>query len=142
MKKRNGFTLIELLAVIVVLAIILVIAVPKVLETIDNAKMGAVQSSAKLIASQAETQYLVNQTTGKDNPATVTCGELVSVTTADFDTSSTSNCNVTINTSTGAATVTVLVGKAGGKFAGYKCFNTTKDTATCCKTTGTNCPTS
>ena len=141
MKKRNGFTLIELLAVIVVLAIILVIAVPKVLETIDNAKEGAAISSAKLIASQAETQYLVNQTTGKSNPGTIACSDVVRVTTADFDISSNTNCNVQID-SAGKANVTVLVGKSGGKFAGYKCFNTTKDSATCCKTTGTSCPTS
>ena len=38
--KKNGFTLIELLAVIVILAIILVIAVPKISDTINNAKKG------------------------------------------------------------------------------------------------------
>ena len=36
--KKNGFTLVELLAVIVILAIILVIAVPKITDTIDNAR--------------------------------------------------------------------------------------------------------
>ena len=130
MKKRNGFTLIELLAVIVVLAIILVIAVPKVLETIDNARLGAIQSSAKLIASQAETQYLVNQTTGKANPGTITCAELVSV-TSDFNLGSgTTGCTIEIS-SAGVATVKNLTG--ANKFAGYSCSSATKDAATCIK---------
>ncbi len=131
MKKRNGFTLIELLAVIVVLAIILVIAVPKVLETIDNAKEGAAISSAKLIASQAETQYLVNQTTGKTNPGTIACADVVSVTDDwDFGTGST-GCTIAID-SNGKATVTNLKGKTGKKFAGYTCGGT-KDNASCTK---------
>ena len=127
MKKRNGFTLIELLAVIVVLAIILVIAVPKVLETINNAKLGAVQSSAKLIASQAETQYLVNQTTGKANPETITCAELVGA-SEDFDLTA-AGCTVSINTTTGVATVSKLTG--AGRFTGYSCSSATKSAATC-----------
>ena len=52
--KKNGFTLVELLAVIVILAIILVIAVPKISDTINNAKKGSMASSVKMIAAAAE----------------------------------------------------------------------------------------
>ena len=54
--KKKGFTLVELLAVIVILAIILVIAVPKVMSIIEDAKMGTLESTAKMIASQVEKQ--------------------------------------------------------------------------------------
>ena len=56
--KKNGFTLVELLAVIVILAIILVIAVPKISDTIDNAKRGSMASSVKMIAAAAERENL------------------------------------------------------------------------------------
>ena len=71
MKKRNGFTLVELLAVIVILAIILVIAVPSIMNTIDDAKKGSFESSAKLIAANAETYWLTQQTLGKELPTSV-----------------------------------------------------------------------
>ena len=60
--KKNGFTLVELLAVIVILAIILVIAVPKITDTIDNARRGSYESSIKMVAAQAETQKTVADT--------------------------------------------------------------------------------
>lgn len=65
MKKRNGFTLVELLAVIVILAIILVIAVPSIMNTINDSRKAALESSAKMIASAAETQKLVKETLGQ-----------------------------------------------------------------------------
>ncbi len=43
--KRKGFTLIELLAVIVILAIIALIATPMIMDVIDKARKGAVESS-------------------------------------------------------------------------------------------------
>ena len=46
MRSKKGFTLIELLAIIVILAIIAVITIPIVLNVIENAKKGAVQTSA------------------------------------------------------------------------------------------------
>ena len=54
MKNTKGFTLIELLAVIVILAIIALIATPMVLNTINDAKKGAVQSSAYSVISAVE----------------------------------------------------------------------------------------
>ena len=44
MKKKNGFTLIELLASLVILAFILVIAVPRIVNVIDNSKLGTITS--------------------------------------------------------------------------------------------------
>lgn len=49
MRKKDGFTLVELLAVIV----ILVIAVPKIANVIENSKLGAITSSAKVILDAA-----------------------------------------------------------------------------------------
>ena len=60
MKSNKGFTLIELLAVIVVLAIIALIATPMVLNIIDEAKEGAVQSSAYSVISAVENQIAIN----------------------------------------------------------------------------------
>lgn len=42
MKKKKGFTLIELLATLVILAFILVIAVPRIVNVIDNSKLGTI----------------------------------------------------------------------------------------------------
>ena len=44
--KKKGFTLVELLAVIVILAIIALIATPIILNVIETAKKGAIESSA------------------------------------------------------------------------------------------------
>ena len=56
MKNTKGFTLIELLAVIVILAVIALIATPMVLDTINDAKKGAVQSSAYSVISAVENE--------------------------------------------------------------------------------------
>ena len=73
-QKKNGFTLVELLAVIVILAVILVIAVPSIMSTITESRNGALASSAKLIASSAETAYISNQTLGIEK--TLTCQDV------------------------------------------------------------------
>ena len=53
---KKGFTLIELLAVIVVLAVIALIATPMVLNTIEEARKGAAQSSAYTYVNEVETK--------------------------------------------------------------------------------------
>ena len=149
MKKRNGFTLVELLAVIVILAIILVIAVPQILKTIDAARLGAFRSTAKLVISQAERQYMVDQAlnaqssagTGTGSATTYigvaastsadTCGNLTELSANDYN-----NCKVTV-TKEGVATLN-LEGK--GKFNGYNCSGATKgnvDTDSVCSKTVT-----
>ena len=133
MKKKNGFTLVELLAVIIILAIILVIAVPQIMNTIKDARKGSFESSAKLIASNAETYWLTKQTLGETLPTTAKCTDLASLSATDYDTTE-GKCVVSIS-DTGVATVT-LEGKAGGKFAGCKVTGATKDAATA---TGGNC---
>lgn len=60
MKSNKGFTLIELLAVIVILAIIALIATPMVLNTIEDARKGAAQSSALTYVSEVEKQIAIN----------------------------------------------------------------------------------
>ena len=127
--KFRGFTLVELLAVIVILAIILVIAVPQIMKTIESARLGSFKSTAKLLLSQAEKQYLVDQTlnvNGEENEDTTyqgtgngdtECGKLAKL-GSDY-----SACKITVNKSTGVATLVTLTGT--GKFANYSCTNTT-----------------
>ena len=128
MKKKNGFTLVELLAVIVILAIILVIAVPQIMNTIKDARKGSFESSAKLIASNAETYWLTKQTLGETLPTTADCADLASL-SADYGT-----CTVTIDNA-GKAKVS-LAGAEGGKFKGCTVTDATKDAASA---TGGNC---
>lgn len=121
MKKRNGFTLVELLAVIVILAIILVIAVPQIMNTINSARLGAFRSTAKLILTAAEKEYLVQQTLGDTsfNGATVECSDVVEL-SADYDTTTTGKkCTVSFDASGNAKVV--LYGSDSGKFKGYDC---------------------
>ena len=120
MKNKKGFTLVELLAVIVVLAIILVIAVPRILETIKQSKIGAIQSSTKLIAKTAEQKQLENESIGNTN--TISCTGVAEYNTEDYG-----SCNITFNNN--IATVT-LKGKTGGRFEGLTCTGT-KDNVTC-----------
>ena len=80
--KKKGFTLVELLAVIVILAIILVIAVPKVMSIIEDAKMGTLESTAKMIASQAEKQKVQNTVLG--NNETITCKNITNINDIDY----------------------------------------------------------
>ena len=49
MNKRNGFTLIELLSVIVVLVIILAIAIPTISNLVNNSRISAFRSNAKMV---------------------------------------------------------------------------------------------
>ena len=70
--NKKGFTLIELLAVIVVLAIIALIATPMVLNTIEDARRGAAQSSALAYISAVETKIAVNMLTDTTYPSTTT----------------------------------------------------------------------
>ena len=118
MNKKNGFTLVELLAVIVILAVILVIAVPSIMSTITESRKGALASSAKLIASSAETAYISNQTLGIEK--TIECRDISNYTDEDYE-----SCTITFD-SNGKAKVTI-VGK--GKFEGMGVFLGTKDNA-------------
>ena len=81
-KNKKAFTLVELLAVIVILAIILVIAVPQIMDTIKESRKGALASSAKLIASSAETAYISNQTLGIEK--NIECKDISNYTDEDY----------------------------------------------------------
>ena len=124
MKKKNinGFTLVELLAVIVILAVILVIAVPQVLDVIDSAKVGSLESTAKIIADAAEKKYAEYLALGKDT-STIKCNEVSKLNSEDYGT-----CTISFDEN-GKATVTIK-GKDEGKFDGLKCEGT-KDNMVC-----------
>ncbi|MFP4457268.1 MAG: prepilin-type N-terminal cleavage/methylation domain-containing protein, partial [Clostridia bacterium] len=57
MKKvfnNKGFTLFELLAVLAILAIVAGIAVPRVMQTISNARVQALETEMELVASSVQ----------------------------------------------------------------------------------------
>ena len=118
MKQKKGFTLVELLAVIVILAVILIIAMPKISDVIKNSKESSLETTAKLIASQAEKKYTENQVL--DNSSTIKCSDVVKINNTDYE-----SCNITFD-SKGNAKVTI-VGK--GKFEGLQVVDGTKDSA-------------
>ena len=119
MKKKKGFTLVELLAVIVILAVILIIAMPKISDVIKNSKESSLETTAKLIASQAEKKYTENQVL--DNSSTIKCSDVVKLNENDYG-----PCKITFDDK-GNAKVTI-VGK--GKFEGLSVINGTKESAT------------
>ena len=126
MKKKKGFTLVELLAVIVILAVILIIAMPKISDVIKNSKEASLETTAKLIASQAEKKYTENQVL--DNSSTIKCSDVAKISNADYE-----SCNITFD-SKGNAKVSI-VGK--GKFEGMNICGGTKTNAT---VTDEECP--
>ncbi len=117
-KKKRGFTLVELLAVIVILAVILIIAMPKISDVIKNSKEASLETTAKLIASQAEKKYTENQVL--DGSSAISCSDVAKISTNDYE-----SCNITFDDK-GNAKVTI-VGK--GKFDGLEVVDGTKDSA-------------
>ena len=132
MKKnlKNGFTLVELLAVIVILAIILVIAVPKVMSVIEDAKKATLESTAKMIASQAEKQKVQNTVLGNDQ--VITCKDITNINDVDYE-----DCDIDFDNNTAKVTI-----KGKGKFDGLYVCNGTKTSAQAtdeeCETSGGN----
>ena len=117
-KKKRGFTLVELLAVIVILAVILIIAMPKISDVIKNSKEASLETTAKLIASQAEKKYTENQVL--DGSGTIRCSDVAKISSNDYE-----SCNITFDDK-GNAKVSI-VGK--GKFDGMEVVDGTKDSA-------------
>ena len=120
MKKKNGFTLIELLASLVILAFILVIAVPKIVNVIDNSKLGTITSSAKLVLDSAEKKQSENQVL--ENSSVINCENVSRLNDTDYN-----SCDLTFNNK---IPYIVLVGS--GKLKDYKCEGT-KDNLNCRK---------
>ncbi len=116
-KKSKGFTLVELLAVIVILAVILVIAVPQIISTITESRKGALASSAKLIASSAESAYMSNQTLGIEKD--ITCSDVAQLTSEDY-----TSCSIKFVD--GKAKVKII---GQGKFEGMAVCSGTKENA-------------
>ena len=127
MKKKRGFTLVELLAVIVILAVILIIAMPKISDVIKNSKEASLETTAKLIASQAEKKYTENQVL--DGSSTIKCSDIAKISNADYE-----SCNITFDDK-GNAKVSI-VGK--GKFEGMAVCNANKNSASISSDCATN----
>ena len=124
MKKSNkGFTLIELLAVIVVLAVIALIATPIVLRLVDEARVGAAESSATAYVKAVENSILQSMvketnatfcssysaTENKETPAieakTLTSDEATGCTTSlEVDVKGNTPDAVTVNVANGSVT--------------------------------------
>ena len=121
--KKKAFTLVELLAVIVILAIILVIAIPQIIKTIKASKLSAMESSAKLIATEADKDFLSQLTLNQYYSAeSIACTDVAKL-SDDYE-----SCDIVYDEN-GVATVT-LVGAIGRKFAGITCTGT-KDNMVC-----------
>ncbi|MCI6626912.1 MAG: leucine-rich repeat domain-containing protein, partial [Tenericutes bacterium] len=87
-------------------------------DVIKNSKESSLETTAKLIASQAEKKYTENQVL--DNSSTIKCSDVAKISNADYE-----SCNITFD-SKGNAKVSI-VGK--GKFAGLQVVDGTKDSA-------------
>jgi len=133
MKNKNGFTLVELLAVIVILAIILVIAIPKIGAVVNNSKKNSFESSAKILASNAETEFIAQSILYEEtfNPATYTvdCSALAVLNNDEY-----ASCSVAFDID-GKARVN-LVGD--GRFSGLRVCAASRREATALDTAG-NC---
>jgi type IV pilus assembly protein PilA len=80
-KNRKGFTLIELIVVIAILAILAAIAIPAFTGSLNNAKKGTDEASARTIVSAvqlgvAEGTYTLSGTNGPNVGQLVTDGYL------------------------------------------------------------------
>lgn len=62
MKRKNGFTLIELLAIIIILGLIAIITIPKINDTIRDAKINTNKVSVSSLVRTAENYYLEQKT--------------------------------------------------------------------------------
>ncbi len=79
--KNHGFTLFELLAVLAILAIIAGIAVPRVMQTIKNARIQAIRSEMQLVANSVQRMLMeaeiMNSREGFDGGVfTITSGSI------------------------------------------------------------------
>ncbi len=123
MKNKRGFTLVELLAVIVILAVILIIAIPQIMNTIKTTRLKSIEDSARLIATNADKDYLAQQAINSNyNATSIPCSDVAKL-SKDY-----ASCTITYNDS-GVATVK-LKGASGGKFSGVTCTGT-KDNINC-----------
>lgn len=62
--KKNAFTLIELLAVIIILGLLAVLIIPKINQTIEDARKNTYESSAYALVREADNYYLTKKAQG------------------------------------------------------------------------------
>ncbi|MBQ1812390.1 MAG: prepilin-type N-terminal cleavage/methylation domain-containing protein [Bacilli bacterium] len=90
--RKKAFTLVELLAVIVILAVILIIAIPQIMNTIKSTRLKSMESSARLIVTNAEKDYLSQQAINQNyNAASIPCSDVAKL-NDDY-----SSCSITYN---------------------------------------------
>ena len=121
--KKKGFTLVELLAVIVILGIILLIAVPKIISTVDGAKISTLEDTVKMIAASAEREYVSRNTLGTLDQTNdpITCDDVVSLSANDY-----SNCSISFTDDLAYVNITGI-----GKFDGIVCTGGTRADGNC-----------
>jgi len=66
--KNSGFTLFELLAVLAILAIVAGIAVPRVMQTITNSRIQALEAEMQLVASAVQRMVMETEIMSSNNP--------------------------------------------------------------------------
>ncbi|MDO4377051.1 MAG: type II secretion system protein [bacterium] len=116
--KVKGFTLVELLAVIVILAVILVIAMPKISDVIKNSKEASLETTAKLIASQAEKKRMENAIL--ENQNSLSCSDVAKLNKNDYG-----SCSIYFDVDNNA----LVTLHGSGKFEGLQIINGTKESA-------------
>ena len=117
--NRKGFTLVELLVVIVILAILTIIAVPQVVKMYNNSKLKSFEVTAKAIARDAYTYYVMEAGPNTNIPDEINCNEVKAI-DATFE-----SCIVEYNKGNPIVTV------AGtGRYSGIIC-NGTKEEMNC-----------
>ena len=114
MEKRKAFTLVELLAVIVILGIILAIAVPTITNIVNNTKISAIESDAKLLLKAALNKLTTDQSLQVGDINETTVSGLLGVSSSNYET-------LTIKELNNALYVTI-VGK--GKWVGLTASGT------------------
>ena len=119
-EKEKGFTLVELLAVIVILAVILVIAIPQIINVIKSVRIRTLESSAKLIISSAENEWIRNKVLYEDYEVNhIDCNDIVKLNSNDY-----ASCDINV---TNEIFNVVLTGKNNGKFNGLMCRGTKEE---------------
>ena len=122
-KKKKAFTLVELLAVIVILAVILVIAIPQIMNVIKIVRIRTLESSAKLVLSSAENEWIRNKVLYENYEVNhIDCSDIVKLDNKDY-----ASCDINV---TNEIFNIALTGKNDGKFNGLMCRGT-KDEIKC-----------